>query len=215
MLMTKHEKAILNGKLSDFDPARPWEAVWDALVTKCGDWWEKQLKGPCQAVAMGLKKMSAYIGGDALTAHGNATTSLPSHSPHPGVMRTETVPLHFKGNDETQSHPPVHQEPRTKAPKLALLDAPATHPGVVAYTRKNKGICAGFQDGFCSHTGNGNSCGRDGSVLHICSLCRMPGHGANRCSGKQDANPNPGKAKGGGKNAWQKRRGRKGGKGGK
>ena len=70
MLMAKHEKAINNGKLSEFDPSHPWEMVWDVLVTKRGDWWEKQVKGSCQAIAMGLKKMSAYVGGGALIAQG-------------------------------------------------------------------------------------------------------------------------------------------------
>ena len=168
---------------------------------------------------MGLVQQAAYIAGDAIPSTTSVRTS-GTTNPYPGVQRTEVVPISYKRAAERE----VSVQPPTK--KLAILDSPAVPaaaapptPELTHHTRSRKGvgICEGFQSGQCTITNANNTCPKDGTSLHICSICRRTGHGSSnpRCF---TANPAPqpaGDARGRGAGRGAGRRRGRGGKGGK
>ena len=207
-LMRKHEVATTNGWASDFKVDTPWDSVWHELVVGEKTWWDDQVKEPCRNIGYGVHRIENYVGGDALTSQG-AKTHGTAINPYPGTMRTDTVPIHF-GAKRQQQHldNPHANQPPLKVPKLAILDT-----ADVDVSRRGKALCPGFQTGACVRCNTAtNLCSVDGTSLHICSICRRPGHGAHLCGSK------PGgasaKAKAG---AWKRKRarGKGGGKGGK
>ena len=92
--MEEHDKAIKNGWETSFGPERPWHSVFDELVTKEKDYWDKEQYKPCFNVSMGIKKQEDYIQGDALTSLTPHHPTVAAHL-YPGTDRSDITPIRF------------------------------------------------------------------------------------------------------------------------
>ena len=76
-----YAEAIVNNKRTDYNPEKPWNAVWNALVQEEDKYWFKHVEHPGLRISAGTAKPSDYIeddapvkrpGTDTATAHAQA-----------------------------------------------------------------------------------------------------------------------------------------------
>ena len=196
-LRAKYEEATAAGlqPMDPYNPARPWNSVFQKVVTDF-EFWHEELERPADRC---LKSPDEFLGGDAPVASARGATAapgLPSPPPDPrggrGAKRQKT-------------------QAADRPPKLRSWErAHIVNDEGTTFTSNRKGVrlCADFQTGQCSSYRGSSVCPRDSSQSHQCSKCLDTRHGGEypqKCTQvpKQIQTPTGGGWKGG-----------KGGKGG-
>ena len=104
MLILKHEEALANGWRTDFDPARPWNMVWETMIEGMGPWWWKHVGKPALCISSGKTSVHDYADGDApiaarsivIDSH-TSTTSSRMQEPPPKSKRVVALPYYDNG----------------------------------------------------------------------------------------------------------------------
>ena len=160
-LESKHEQALEYGWPTDFDPKRPWNAVWRQLVEGEEKWWNEELNEALMYMRTGVESPLARVAADQPISS-TAASSVPAH--HTATRINDTAP-------------PV---PTNLKRPLAITDAGGDRGGK-RHKCNSKGtdLCAGYQDGSCCTTVKGR-CSRDGVSAHQCAICLDNRHGASQ-----------------------------------
>ena len=119
-LEDQHELCIERNWPTEFDPERPWNAVWKALCTTESSWWREQVKDPCMLIKTDVEKPRERVEEDH-PARGD-----PRHH-HPHVPRRAA---------SSPSPPALHAAPRPNKRKTE--------------NSKGTELCKGFNEGTCT-----------------------------------------------------------------
>ena len=118
-LEDQHEMCVERNWPSDFDPARPWNAVWKALCATESGWWREQVKDPCLLIKTDVEKPQERVGED-----------------HP-VRRD---------SQQVQQHVPRRSDPSPSPPAAHPVERPNKRK---TENSRGTQLCPGFNDGTC------------------------------------------------------------------
>ena len=195
-LQEQHNTALAQNRVSTFDPKRPWDSVWEDVISSnmATKWWRDNFETPGFMILTHTKSLESMIDSDAPVDNGHGAGSY-RPSPPPGFS-------------VTAAHPGARRPKAPKKPKPVYAPQQQGTDGSMASNRKGRRLCPGFQDGSCTDTVGTATCGKDRSMTHQCAKCLSQGHGANYpspCQRNQVSPNDSGKGKFG--------KGKKGGKG--
>jgi hypothetical protein len=184
-LFVAYNTALALGQSSTFQPSKPWDAVW-AAVLKNSDWWKIQFETPALLILTRTTNLSSMVEGDVQVASGANNSN---------VGRIGQVSASHVAKPKKQG------QPKMVGPQRSGQD------GNMMSNRKGKLLCQGFQDGACRNSiGTTNVCVVDGVSMHQCSRCLQTDHGCHwpkECTGTQ-AQPKVKGGKGKGKSKGSK-----------
>ena len=138
--------ALVNNKRTDYNPEKPWDAVWNALVQEEDKYWFKHVEKPGLRISAGTAKPSDYIEDDApVKCPGSDTAAAHLQAggqPKKGIYSSGTV-VPFVPAPPT----PTHDRPPKGGRKGGSEDL-SVHDGA-KYLRNRGGhaICKGYQTG--------------------------------------------------------------------
>ena len=198
-LESEHAVAAKRGWASDFDPKRPWNAVWRRIVEGKHEelWWFRNVEKPATFITNRVASEGDYIEGGVMPAP-PATAKSPLSLELGGSM----MPLVTRGAKRPRapsapSYHQVHYQESLGATAYTTDDAIdlSVHDGVRwICNRHGKSFGGGWNGGSCTRTVNGNRCAVNQDEVHQCSLCKKTGHGEHNC---WMAGGKPGEGKGG------------------
>ena len=164
-LELKHEQALEYGWPTEFDPKRPWNAVWRQLVEGEDKWWNEELNEALMYMRTGVEAPLARVASDQPISS-TASSSVPAHQGPPRINDTA---------------PPAPTNLKRAAPGGAGAGGAAAGGGGKRHKTNSKGaeLCHGYQDGSCCTTTKGR-CSRDGVSVHQCAICLDNRHGAHQ-----------------------------------
>ena len=171
-----HQKATNLGMPHDYDSAKPWEYVWNALVED-QRFWRKEVEEPCllvkakSAAIQTMVEADAPIGRDSLAL----TSALETNSLAPKRRRVQER-MHKIGED-----------------------------GLLTHNRRGTQLCEGYQKGECKDATPDGSCKRNPAFRHQCAKCLSPMHGASQCPTSAPKLPRANHGKGRGKSAGKRK----------
>ena len=186
-LVGEYMKAQAAGTSCSYNPARPWNAVYAALI-KDQHFWNEEFEKPAQNILTKLANPSSSLGGDAPVG--------------PDVHMVPDIRLGGPNanNNNRRAQNDRRQQPAPRPPKQVpqgkvnrVVDGHYTH------NRKEKKLCNAFQSGTCTNA----NC----SFAHQCSVCLQTSHGAFHPSPCNASPPDPNRT------FPPNRKGRKGGRG--
>ena len=157
------------GQPTDFDPAMPWEWVFQQAVEAEGTFWTDEFERTAVLVRTREDRMADHIGSDANVDSGNARSRgqgggsaarAPSSAGERGLGRSRRA-------RPSKVHNTVGEKFITN--------------------RAGKDLCRNYQTGECKDTvkgsGGGPVCGRNPELVHQCELC-LGNHPAAPADGK-------------------------------
>jgi hypothetical protein len=195
-LFVDYNTALALNQPTTFQPSRPWDSVW-AAVLKNSDWWKIQFETPALLVLTHTANLDSMVEGDAQVASGANS----SHQGHAGPATASQV-----------GKPRKAGKPKPVGPQKVGQD------GNMASNRKGKQLCQGFQNGSCRNSiGTTNVCVVDGVSMHQCARCLATDHGCQwpkectatqaqpkvKGAGKKKGNSKGSKSFGKGKGNWK------------
>lgn len=222
-LEDKHAKALAKNRDTDFDPAWPWDCVFEQILHGEKEWWDEHVHRPGTQILAKVATAETFVEGDALIASPGAAASA-----NPNV--TTGASTGSVGNpgkrkfDDYHAPPGGSQLPWMRGPcKGGKGKSAKAEPEDLSqwngscYTRARSGapICKGYQAGTCFRLNQQHRCAVDNKSVHQCNLCLMVGHGSeesHKCpaQGGGSGKGGSGKAQ---EQPWKKKRG--GGAGGR
>ena len=217
-LEEQHELDLQNGWRTHFNPARPWDAVWEKILSGSGDWWWRNVEQPCLLITCNVKTVADYVDGDAPVAASamlmdtlTGTTTANNTTRGKKRPRAQLALLYYADSDTAAAGTNEKQD-------LSKWD-PAKQLYVL--NKQGKDFCPGFGTGRCTDTGPNNTCSHHKHLAHQCQFCLRTGHGYQRCrfNLKTHEEEKPNKGKGAKEKAlpWKAKKagGKNKGKGGK
>ena len=210
------KEAQMAGKNHDYDPSRPWNWVFAAVV-KDKDWWKEELEDLATQIVRAQPRVMDVLGGDA------PVQKRPHHSDLPGVDHVYHVPTPdvwgWTNGPPAPPPPPgggererVTENRPPRRPKNLKLHNVVD--GFYVTSRQGTPLCLAYNQGTCDAAVNGHVCPRDSGKTHLCSRCLSGDHNGTQCrhtsatSGPKRPGKGDGKGgmKGDGK-GWGKRKG--------
>jgi hypothetical protein len=205
------EKAAADtaGTAHAFDPARPYEWVYQAIL-RDQPWWNREFEHKAVLLAAHIASKASAMGSDALTAgHGSHITEAAA------IFTLASERARESRRDTGREREPPAPKRRPGGPTSNARNAHNVRTdegGVVRHVtnRREKPLCQGFQKNQCPDDADVAKrpwCPVNWGQMHQCDKCLQTGHGGDSCGGvpreRNTARPK-GKGNGG-----------KGGKGGK
>ena len=141
-----------------YDPARPWDAVWHAVV-KEETWWRKEFETPAMLIITRINSLQNSLDGDVVLT-GTSGSGSAAHRPGPPTRAPAA---------QTQKGKKAKQ--KQHAPQRSGTDGMHTN-------RSGKDFCSDFQNGRCANSTTGCACPKNPAQTHQCSRCLSQGHGA-------------------------------------
>ena len=175
-LEERYAEDVVNNRPTTFDPKRPWNSVWRALIVEEKDYWYKAVEKPGLLMMAGAAKQGQFIGDDA-----------PAKRPvGPGDGGGSEHKRH-KTDGAIVPYVPTPPNPhggagRGKGAGGKKSEDLSVHDG--SKYLKNRFFCLwrGYQDGTCLRQNSWNLCAVDGASAHQCELCLMTGHGSSEAA---------------------------------
>ena len=171
--------------ISSYDPLRPWDSVWHAVV-KEETWWRKEFETPAMLIITRINSLHNSLDGDIVLSGASGSGSAAPHRPGPPTRAPAA-----------QAQKGKKQKQKQHGPQRGGSDGMHTN-------RTGKNFCSDFQNGRCSNSVTGCACPKNPSQTHQCSRCLSQTHGAygpgQACSATQAVVRNTSKGKGKGKN---------------
>ena len=178
---------------SGFDPARPWNLVWQRAAAD-ETFWREEVIEPSLLILTKVAGLNEVVEGDAVTARTPAAGGPPPGNPREDgpaparLSRTSSSPAPFRSRNSSRTGR-YHQ----------------VEGGKYVTNRTGYPLCSGFNTGECNQTSQGIWCAHRWGHTHQCDRC-LGNHPSTRCPHAEM--PTPGFLKGNGKSG--KGRGTKG-----
>ena len=159
--LTGHMQAQASNSASFYNPSRPWNSVYKALL-RDEQFWQHEYARHALMIASRIRSPTEHVDGDAPVGGGASSGSL--HAPAPTRKRPQA---------------PTHQAPPPAHPNAQDRPGPAKKPkrrgdhrvnGVYTHNRAGRALCRGWQTGQCNLA--------DCKFAHQCELCLANGHGS-------------------------------------
>ncbi|CAK0821560.1 unnamed protein product, partial [Prorocentrum cordatum] len=146
-----------------YDPDRPWNSVWAAMVDH-DKFWSKEIERPCQLYLSRISPMHSFVDGDA---------------PVGGTPGASVAPR-GGGGEARQAKRPAGQARGSEGRKVKprFDKSHRVVEGCFTHNRRDIRLCADFQKGQCTQVGPGGRCARDPRAAHQCAKCLDQRHGA-------------------------------------
>ena len=166
-----YETAQRAGLTHPYDPAKPWDWVWQQMSMEILGFWQKEVVEPCMLYLSKASTLRTLVDDDA-PVHGTSADSSGSAARPAKRARGPDIREHMIGDDGNYSH-----------------------------NRRGVELCRLFQSGECLEKDSRGNCARNSSRRHQCAKCLSEGHGANKCSadGPKPPRANHGRGKGKGR----------------
>ena len=84
-MQTDHEEALKAGKTTEFDPKRPWNAVW-AKVVNNEAFWREEIIEPAMMILAKVARLNDMVQCDAVTAKASPAVAPREEQPLPAQM---------------------------------------------------------------------------------------------------------------------------------
>jgi len=200
------------GTYNAYDPARPWDRVYELAGKDMTEFWHEHLEEPCQCICSKARSANAFIDGDAEVARNSrdhlatatgSTVTLFEGAPPDGHKRT------------AQSYDYAPHIAFGAGPKYKVQKVHNASDGLYSTNRTGYSLCPGWQNGTCTSSISGVICSEDSNKRHQCAKCLSADHGAAHPSpctktpkeptGVQRSKGKPKGSKGGGKWSGGKR----------
>ena len=190
--MAEHKEATADGRSSRFNPEKPWDSCFLALIAD-RDWWHNQLEAKAIVQKVDRLGEDAFVDGDFVTSK--------------PLKRQRADP---KGAGGGAGGAPPKKQPKQKEDAAAQQPMPKQDlsqkvQGRFTLNRRGNPICQQFNAGQCG-TPSHQQC-QHGS--HQCNHCLQPGHGATTCGKGQAKGGGGGKGKGKGQGKGKGKQGEK------
>eukprot|EP00435_Cladocopium_sp_Y103_P028948 s1750_g7.t1 len=179
-----HEKALRAGGITDYDPAKPWEWVWNQLAQE-PDFWHREVEEPCILLLAKTQNLGSLIGEDATVEPSAARHTSSVKRPPPPPPRDESA-MPASASGKRQRGPDIREH------RLG-------EDGNFSHNRKGIELCRLWQTGECTDTDRRGCCAKYPQRRHQCSKCLSDSHGAHKCPMEGAPKPprvNHGKGKG-------------------
>ena len=160
-LVGRHRAAQAAGGTTAFDPSRPWNGAFSAMIQDRA-WWTDNFTEPALLIRAGVSKTDTYVDGDAPI--GSVANVMNTPAPLQRVVQDKRT----RQPPRTPPPPPVHSEPRNKR---ARGGQHLVHNGYYTHNRQGRPICEEFQNNTCT---KGPSCPKS----HVCNRCLDNRHGS-------------------------------------
>ena len=166
----EHQKATSLGMPHEYDAAKPWEYVWNALVED-QRFWHKEVEEPCLLVKAKSATLNNMVEADAPIGR-DTLASQPAYEANPQSpkKRKNQERVHKLGDD-----------------------------GLLTHNRRGTALCEGFQKGECKEANPDGTCKRAPTLRRQCAKCLSPVHGASQCPTASPKQPRASHGKGRGK----------------
>ena len=148
---------------TQFDPARPWNSAFVAVVQDV-EWWNTTFKEPALMIRSGVYKVGSFVDGDAPIGSVPNTTT-PNQFQH--------VPRQPPTKKRQPSAPPPPNpvgDKRRNSNPTGARNVHAVVNGYYTHNRSGRPICDNWQVGGC----NNPSCDQ----AHVCNICLDNRHGS-------------------------------------
>ena len=183
-MQEEYDDAIHDGKLPErlpYNPAQPWEGVFQRVTFEETEWWNEQYNEPCFYITCKASHLDYHLAGDSAVASSRtlpaASSLLPDVPSHPTTR--ENLPLRKRTS-------PAPRRAATTTKTAARGGFPDVDDnGWYLYNRNNQELCRMCQRGECAKAAAGNRCPKDKSRIHQCGICLKVGHGAAQCKNTQ------------------------------
>ena len=168
-----HDRAVAlaAGKTHPFDPASPWEHLWESACS-ASEWWNEELQESALLVLTKTASLSSLVGGDAaIVPSGHNFNPARQHS---GQWQNDAPPLILP--------PPTASSIKKARNKTGTIHNVSN--GMYSTNRKGIPLCEGFQTGACLQSDpRTNRCTANPGTAHQCRKCLGTSHGAGTGSG--------------------------------
>ena len=181
------------GQAPDFDPKRPWNAVWQRAVQD-ETFWREEVMEPSLLILTKVAGLNELVAGDATTGSNSGAHASPAHP-------REDTPAPARLSQPASSHQPFRTRNNSRTGRFHHVEG-----GKYTTNRTGYPLCAGYNSGECTQTSQGQWCPHKWDTVHQCDRC-LGSHPSVRCPHTEM--PTPAFVKGKGKNAG-KGRGKKG-----
>ena len=163
---SERQDAIEASGKHPFDPARPWNWVWEQAVLDQA-FWKEEIEEPALLILSRTQSLSSMIGDDvhidqAMKEHRDTATM---------VSPTSPAPIKRQGPSD---NPTPRKQQKTRSHSVSN--------GKFTHNRSGVPLCNGFNAGTCNETSNGIKCNKNPSLVHQCNLCLSIDHNGSTCT---------------------------------
>jgi len=140
---TEHAIATQSGVGHAYDPVRPWNFSWEAMLVD-DRWWKRELEDPCILLLTRVAQRSSLLGGDALTAPdgGTGSSSILNHFGGGGGGRQRSGVAKRQGDEAGECEGGTSR----KRPQGRVHNV---RDGAYTTNRSGRTICPDFDSGTC------------------------------------------------------------------
>ena len=192
-LETEHTEAVAEAAkkgtevVSDFDPARPWNAVFEIALADTV-WWNREFERPALLHLTTKSPVRSFLWNDAPVG-----TRLPTPSP-PGLEVSRVAVEDAARN--TAGIPAWHAAARRQNRQVQNVNQRTRNlhnlntEGACATTLTNRPLCAAVNAGNREAAIRGIYCPKNHNEVHLCNRCFGSDHSASNCHREQTTSPN-------------------------
>jgi len=171
-----HQQAVANGGTTSYDPAHPWQRVYEVGVHSSADFWHQHLEEPCQCVCAKAHSVGAFVEGDApVSTAGSHLPSMGAFAPSIASGASAGTSDRKRGSAVLDPYPTIVFPKAKQRVRQHNVDS----SGLLTTNRGGHELCRGWQDGTCMETGPNFTCSKNSGRKHQCAKCLSTEHGAN------------------------------------
>ena len=179
-LAAKHDVAVQQGTTTSYDPQRPWNLVWQTVISD-DSFWKEEVTEPGILILTKVAGISEMVEGDASVGGPSSSSNPRGSAPTPTRLTDQDPKIRPRNPNRTGRY---HQ----------------VESGKYLVNRTGYKICQPFNEEKCVDTVQGTWCANSWDTVHQCERC-LGSHPRTKCPHTDMPQPSflkaPGRGRGG------------------